>query len=189
MHLKTICVFTRVWIIILLVSLGLWSCGASIPVTPMNISVDSPKDRLLAGVTVALQNAEEDSSEYQVRTEKGQLCGCIANRRIWTDSVVKEVNKGLKNRSSRIAENSHLIVSMAMPKIGCAAMPASMMFYIIVQVTAGSGWNKTYQGEGAASSFGGGKRMVTTAVERSLSDAVMHILTDEEFLSILKSGR
>jgi hypothetical protein len=53
-----------------------------------------------------------------------------------------------------------------------------------------SRWKKKYQGEGAAQSIvGGSVSSMTTALNRSLSDVVTNILTDEEFLLVLKAGK
>jgi hypothetical protein len=187
MNRKIFFVFIRFQVIFLLMSLGLWGCGSSYKyVTPTEISLDSPKERLLTGVSVALKNTEGDSTDFEVRTEQGNLCGCIANRRAWTDVIVNALNRGLKDRGALITHNPQLAISIAMPKITCQPLPFSVKFNTVVDVTTNSGWKKTYLGAASAGGFSA-SGIVISGVDGSLSDAVMLILKDEEFRSVLKA--
>jgi hypothetical protein len=51
------------------------------------------------------------------------------------------------------------------------------------------GWKKTYQGEGPVDIGRGNAWVMTTALNGSLSDVITLMLTDQEFLSVLKTGR
>ena len=185
--MKMFFMFIRFQVIFLLVSLGLLGCGSSYKyVTPTEISLESPKEHLLAGVSVVLKNTEGDSTDFEVRTEQGNLCGCIANRHAWTDVVVNALNKGLKDRGALITNNPQIVISIAMPKITCQPLPFSIRFDTIVEVTMSSGWKKTYHGAASAGGFTA-SGIVISGVDGSLTDVVVLILNDEEFLSVLKA--
>ncbi|HUI44868.1 MAG TPA: hypothetical protein VL122_02600 [Nitrospirota bacterium] len=182
-------VLVRFQIIVLLASLSLWGCGP-LHITPTEIQVDSPKDRLLEGVSIALKNAETDSAEYNMIFMQNRNDTSVrTNKRQCIDMIVKGLNKGLDDRGARITEESSFVVSMAMQEIAYENIVGVWKCYSTVNVAVGSTWKRKYQGQGAASSWGVGPvKTFTSALNRSFSDVVTLILTGEEFLSVLKAG-
>jgi uncharacterized lipoprotein YajG len=185
-------VFVRFEIIVLFVSLSLWGCGPW-HITPAEIKADSPKDSLLAGVSVALKNAETDSSEYNIINMQNRSDTSFrTNKRECIDMVMKGLNKGLNDRGARVVEEAPHVVTLTIQEMAHKVVGVGITkYYSTVNVTVGSRWKKAYQGEGASSSwgFGGVSSKMATALDRSLSDVVTNILTDEEFLSALKTGK
>lgn len=187
---KNLFAFTRFQIIVLLASLGLWGCVKPVFVIPTEIKAESPKDSLLAKVSVTLKNAEGDSSEYKLLLPKGRDLQLRTNKHTCADMIVQGLNKGLKDRGARIEENALLVVSVDIPQITFNYFTAVYRAYSTVNVTIGSGWRKTYQGEGGSEGFFHGLRDgATRALNESLSHVVTLMLTDEEFLSVLKAGK
>lgn len=188
--------FIRARIILLGVVLGLYGCG-TLHITPTEetvawIQADVPKDQLLTGVSIAFENQDRDSSEDKVTTPNANDNSVRANRRVWSEMLIELLKTGIKNRDGQIVEKSSIVVSVSLPEIRIAALPAVMKFSVTVNVDVGPDWKKTYIGEGAASgweSFGGPTSLLTKAANRSLSAAAYIILTDKEFLSVLKRGK
>jgi len=184
-------VFVRFQIIILFASLSLWGCHPQVHITPTEIEVNSPKDKLLAGVSVALKNAETDSSEYIIINMQRPSDDMFrTNKRACIDMILNGLNKGLNDRGARVVQEAPCVVTLTIQEVAKKTVGmGTVKCYSTVNVTVGSRLKKAYQGEGAAADVGKVGAGPTIALNRSLSDVVTHMLTDEEFLSVLKAGK
>lgn len=172
------------WSLLAYIGIVLVGCGPfrMVPkdVPPQVSTVTNP----LTGTTVALLNAQEGSEETLVLLPDGRESGYVANRREWCDRLIAALGIELRRASSTITPAGTAQLSFAISNIQAVWSPALLRVTLDVQVTAATGWAKTYTGSAAASTWM--SDIPTRAATYAVHEAVKAMLEDAAFLSAVR---
>ena len=144
----------------------------------------------LMSVSLIVTNAEKDSGEYDILTEKKEQSGFRANRRDWSKKLVEALARELARRGARVRSDAPVTLGLALPEITFSQTKELYEFKAKVAVSSSKGWSKVYEGIAGSSRYGIGS-MVTEAdrlAGQTLAEAIRTMLGDAEFIEHLRNG-
>ena len=144
----------------------------------------------LMSVSLIVTNAEKDSGECDILTEKKEQSGFRANRRDWSKKLVEALARELARRGARVRSDAPVTLGLALPEITFSQTKELYEFKAKVAVSSSKGWSKVYEGIAGSSRYGIGS-MVTEAdrlAGQTLAEAIRTMLCDAEFIEHLRNG-
>jgi hypothetical protein len=144
----------------------------------------------LTTVSIIVTNAEKDSTEYEILTERREQSGFRANRRAWSKKLVEALARELARRGARVRSDAPVTLGLSLPQITFIQTKELYQFKAKVVVSSSTGWSKDYEGIAGSSRYGIGS--IITEADRlagqTLAEAVRAMLGDAEFLAHLGDG-
>lgn len=162
--------------------------GCSYTVMPKNIPPVKDYESLsLQDVSLIVTNAEKDSTEYAVPTEKGTKSALRMNRRAGSKLLVEALANELAKRGAQLRSRAALTLSLSLPEITFIQTKELFQLKVKALVSSSTGWSKNF--EGAAETGRSGAESVNAMVNRlagqALADTIKAMLGDAEFLAQL----
>lgn len=159
--------------------------GCAVRVMPDNVpSVKGVQTTSFSGVSLALINAEKDSSSYDIPTDKGQKLGFIGDRRVWSKKLIDNLSGELAMRGAYIGPKAPLRLSISLPEITLIEHDDLYQFKIVVAVSS-KGWTKKYKAnaESRLAFFESADTMASRVAGQALAEAIKVIMGDADFLT------
>ncbi len=141
----------------------------------------------LKAVSLIVTNAEKDSTEHEILTERREQSGFRANRQAWSKKLVEALARELARRGAQVRSDAPVTLGLALPEITFIQTKELYQFKAKVVVSSSTGWSKGYEGIAGSNKYGIGS-MITEAdrlAGQALSEAIRAMLGDAEFLAHL----
>jgi uncharacterized lipoprotein YajG len=164
--------------------------GCSITVMPKNVPSSAGTDAIsLTDAVVIVSNAEQDTSEYAVRDDKGAKTVIVANRARWSKKLVEAMASELAKRGARVRANANVTLNVSIPEITFNHFGDLFQFKVTAAVSSSSGWSRQY--DGIAETSLGAVESASVMTERLAGDALSKVikamLRDEDFVAQVRS--
>jgi uncharacterized lipoprotein YajG len=163
--------------------------GCSIAVHPKHVPSSAGAGAPdLTGAIIMVANAEQDSSEYAVRDEKGKSTPVIVNRMKWSRKLVETLASDMAKRGARVRANPKVTLNISIPEITFSQFGELFQFKVTAAVVASTGWSRQYDGiaettPGVIESSAG---MTERLAGDALSKVIRAMLRDEDFVALVK---
>jgi hypothetical protein len=141
-----------------------------------------------AGVSLAIENAEQDSLNYDIPTDRGTRLGFIGNRKAWSKKLIDTLAGELAKRGASIAPQAPLKLAVSLPEIVLIQNKDLYQFKVTVAVSS-RGWTKKYEAsaESSLAFFESADTMASRVAGQALMTATKAMLADAEFRSQVRA--
>ncbi len=163
--------------------------GCSIAVRPDHIPALKDYGKVsLTGVSLIVVNVEKDSTEHEIRNDKGAKSGVVANRFVWSSLFVQALAGEFAARGAQVRATAPLTLGIAVSEIIFNQFGNVCQFRIVVNIKASTGWSREYEGiaEGQPKLFESTGNLVNRLANEALAEVIKSILRDDDFLNQLR---
>ncbi len=163
--------------------------GCSITARPDHIPVLKEYGKVsLAGASFIVMNAEKDSSEHEIRNDKGAKSGVVANRFVWSKLLVQALAGEFAARGAQVRATAALSLGVSVPEIIFNQFGNVCQFRVVVNIKASTGWSRDYEGiaEGQPNLFESTGVLVNRLANEALAEVIKSVLRDDDFLAHLR---